>query len=205
MHNRKRIKPSISLALALTLCATPLGAYFTSVAALAQDKQPQAATPGNANDTEGESAATESKSDDDADSSNAAAQDDDTQSSKQSAEASNDTAQDSQQNSSSRQTGSVTQKPRTNTEDPAEQSLIGGEISASGNQGLNHYNLGRFYFTHWQLPLAEVEYEVSIMYAPAMKIAHRDYCLVSLLRGHPLRALAEMMMVVGLGGSDSIE
>jgi Flp pilus assembly protein TadD len=37
------------------------------------------------------------------------------------------------------------------------------------------------------------------MYYPAMKIAHRDFCLVSLLRGHPLRALAEMFMVIGLG------
>ncbi|MGH9551361.1 MAG: tetratricopeptide repeat protein, partial [Terriglobales bacterium] len=91
----------------------------------------------------------------------------------------------------------VTQ-PQT-TQDPAEQAVSGEQITAAGNSALEHYDLARYYFSHWQLGLAAVELEVTIMYAPTMKIAHRDYCLVSLFTGHPIRALAEASMVVGLG------
>jgi Flp pilus assembly protein TadD len=92
-----------------------------------------------------------------------------------------------------------TQQRQSSSEDPAEQSIVGGAVSDNGAKALDHYDLARFYFSHWQLGLSSVEYEVTIMYAPGMKIAHRDYCLISLLTGHPLRALAEGMMVVGLG------
>jgi Tfp pilus assembly protein PilF len=67
------------------------------------------------------------------------------------------------------------------------------------NEALDHYELAKFYSSKWDNEMAEIELEAAIMYAPALKVAHRDYCLVSLLRGHPLRALAELMMVVGLG------
>lgn len=67
------------------------------------------------------------------------------------------------------------------------------------NQALDHFDAAQVYTKAWDLELAEVELEAAIMCAPKMKIAHRDYCLVSLFRGHPIRALAEFMMVVGLG------
>lgn len=67
------------------------------------------------------------------------------------------------------------------------------------NQALDHFDAAQVYTKAWDLELAEIELEAAIMCAPKMKIAHRDYCLVSLFRGHPIRALAEFMMVVGLG------
>jgi len=70
---------------------------------------------------------------------------------------------------------------------------------AEQNKGIEHFNLARYYSSKWDFRMAELEYECAIMYYPAMKIAHRDFCLVSILRGHPLRALAEVFMVIGLG------
>ncbi len=86
----------------------------------------------------------------------------------------------------------------------APEPLAGGESKASANeilqnQALDHFDAAQVYTKAWELELAEVELEAAIMCAPKMKIAHRDYCLVSLFRGHPVRALAEFMMVVGLG------
>jgi tetratricopeptide (TPR) repeat protein len=82
--------------------------------------------------------------------------------------------------------------------DPADLAVMGAPISAQGNTALQHYDMARHYFSQWQLSLAEVEFEVTIMYGPNMKIAHRDYSLVSLLRGHPIRAFAEALMTVGV-------
>lgn len=67
------------------------------------------------------------------------------------------------------------------------------------NEAINHFEQSQFYMSKWDTELAEVELRVAIMYMPTMKAAHRDYCLVALLRGNPLRALAEFMLVVGLG------
>lgn len=61
-----------------------------------------------------------------------------------------------------------------------------------------HYDLARSYIKNWDWKLAELELEVSIMHDPYMRNLHRDYCLVSLLRGHLLRSVAEFMMAVGL-------
>lgn len=66
-------------------------------------------------------------------------------------------------------------------------------------RALDHYDMSRFYFSQWDLEMAEVELEAAIMHMPSMKVAHRDYCVVSMLRGHPMRSMAEFMMVVGLG------
>ncbi len=66
-------------------------------------------------------------------------------------------------------------------------------------QALDHFELSRFYFSQFDLKMSELELEAAIMYMPVMKAAHRDYCIVSLLTGHPLRSLAEMMMVFGMG------
>jgi tetratricopeptide (TPR) repeat protein len=186
VRNQKRIKFSLCLSLALALSLAPLSTSLTG-AALAQEKQSDSGRASDAPDKDSakQDDTTASQSDESTQSQSDAKQDGDTAS----------VSQDGESEASSQDNKAAKQS----TEDPAEQSLIGGEVSAKGNQGLDHYDLAHFYFTHWQLPLAEVEYEVSIMYAPGMKVAHRDYCLVSLLRGHPLRALAEMMMVVGLG------
>lgn len=67
------------------------------------------------------------------------------------------------------------------------------------NEAVQHFEQSQFYMSKWDMELAEVELRAAIMYMPTMKAAHRDYCLVALLRGKPLRALAEFMMVVGLG------
>lgn len=66
-------------------------------------------------------------------------------------------------------------------------------------KALDHFELARFYFSQFDLKMSELEFEAAIMYMPLMKAAHRDYCIVSLLTGHPLRSLAEMMMVFGMG------
>ncbi len=66
-------------------------------------------------------------------------------------------------------------------------------------QALDHFDLARFYFSQFDMKMSELELEAAIMYMPLMKAAHRDYCIVSLLTGHPLRSLAEMMMVFGMG------
>lgn len=67
------------------------------------------------------------------------------------------------------------------------------------NEAIDHMQCARFYMSQWDTALAEVELRAAIMYMPDMRAAHRDYCLVAILRGKPLRAIAEFMMVVGLG------
>lgn len=85
-------------------------------------------------------------------------------------------------------------------ETPEQPELTRDELRKQNeNRGSHHYELSAQYFKNWDLNLAEVELEVAIMYWPDLKIAHRDLCLVSLMNGHPLRALAELMMVIGLG------
>ncbi|MEZ4488869.1 MAG: tetratricopeptide repeat protein [Cyanobacteriota/Melainabacteria group bacterium] len=77
------------------------------------------------------------------------------------------------------------------------------EIAASAdlgqNEAIRHYEAAHFYMSKWNPEMAEIELRSAIMYLPDMKVAHRDYCLVAILRAKPLRALAEFMMVVGLG------
>ncbi len=67
------------------------------------------------------------------------------------------------------------------------------------SQALDHFDLARFYLSQFDFKMSELELEAAIMYMPLMKAAHRDYCVVSLMRGHPMRALAELMMVIGMG------
>lgn len=67
------------------------------------------------------------------------------------------------------------------------------------NEAIRHFENARFYMSKWDTELAEVELRAAIMYMPDMKVAHRDYCLIAMMRGKPLRSLAEFMMVVGLG------
>lgn len=69
----------------------------------------------------------------------------------------------------------------------------------SKERGSEHYHLANFYLKRWDLALAQIELEVSIMCDPGIKAAHRDFAIVALAQGQPLRALAELMLTVGLG------
>lgn len=67
------------------------------------------------------------------------------------------------------------------------------------NEAVDHYEAARAYLHNLEFDLADIELRASIMCMPHIRASHRDYALVSLLRGHPGRALAEFMIVVGLG------
>jgi Flp pilus assembly protein TadD len=71
--------------------------------------------------------------------------------------------------------------------------------AALTNEAADHYDLAQHYIHKWDWEMSELELETAIMCVPNLKAAHRDYCVVSLMRGQPMRSLAEMMMVVGLG------
>ena len=65
-------------------------------------------------------------------------------------------------------------------------------------QATQHYAVGTHYFSKWDLDLAELEYDEAVSIYPDLKIAHRDLCLVSLLKLNLPRSLAEFMMVTGI-------
>ncbi|MBX9725558.1 MAG: tetratricopeptide repeat protein [Candidatus Obscuribacterales bacterium] len=65
--------------------------------------------------------------------------------------------------------------------------------------GMQHWSLSKKYVKDWDLDLAETELDLSIMDSPDLKVAHRDLCLVSLLKFNVFRSLAEFMMTIGLG------
>lgn len=90
-------------------------------------------------------------------------------------------------------------------EDAALQSLEQKELEenmlAAQNQAnaSDHYFLGSHYFGKWDLNLAEIEYDQAVRFQPDLRAAHRELCLVSLAKFNLPRALAEFMMVTGLG------
>jgi Tfp pilus assembly protein PilF len=63
----------------------------------------------------------------------------------------------------------------------------------------DHYFLGSHYFGKWDLNLAEIEYDQAVRFEPELRAAHRELCLVSLAKLNIPRAIAEFMMVTGLG------
>ena len=67
------------------------------------------------------------------------------------------------------------------------------------NEALQHYDTAHVYLGNGNLEMADVELQAAIWKDASIKAFHRDYCLVALLRGHPLRAFAEATMVFGLG------
>ncbi len=81
----------------------------------------------------------------------------------------------------------------------AKRRALAMELSALHNEALDHYELSRVYLSHWNAEMAEIELQASIMCEPNIKVVHRDYALVALMQGRPMKALAEAMMVVGLG------
>jgi Flp pilus assembly protein TadD len=62
-----------------------------------------------------------------------------------------------------------------------------------------HYQLASHYIQKWDLDLAEIELDETIANYPNYLIAHRDMCLLALWKLRFDRALAEFMMVTGLG------
>ncbi len=66
------------------------------------------------------------------------------------------------------------------------------------HQAVQHFDASKYYSKINNMELAELELRSAIMYMPNLKIAHRDYCLVAFMRGKPMRAFAEFLMVLGL-------
>ena len=73
------------------------------------------------------------------------------------------------------------------------------QAEAMHNEALDHYELARVYLGQWNAEMAEVELQSAIMCEPGIKAVHRDYVLVALMRANLMKAIAEAMMVVGLG------
>jgi len=81
----------------------------------------------------------------------------------------------------------------------AKRQALTNQLNALHNEAIDHYDLARVYLSQWNSEMAEVELQASVMCEPDIKIVHRDYVLVALMRGNPMKAIAEAMMVVGLG------
>jgi len=73
------------------------------------------------------------------------------------------------------------------------------QAEALHNEALDHYELARVYLGQWNAEMAEVELQSAIMCEPGIKAVHRDYFLVALMRANLMKAIAEAMMVIGLG------
>ena len=69
----------------------------------------------------------------------------------------------------------------------------------ANNRAISHWNLARLYMGQWDLELAQTELDLAILSWPSMQVAHRDQCLVSLMKLNLMRSVAEFMMTVGLG------
>lgn len=69
---------------------------------------------------------------------------------------------------------------------------------AKHDQGIRHWSQSKRYMKDWDLDLAQTELDLAIMDYPDLKIAHRDLCIVSLLKLNFWRSVAEFMMTVGL-------
>jgi Flp pilus assembly protein TadD len=67
------------------------------------------------------------------------------------------------------------------------------------NDALQHYDAARVYLGAGNTEMAELELQAAIWKDGSVRAFHRDYCVVALLRGHPMRAVAEAVMVFGLG------
>lgn len=85
------------------------------------------------------------------------------------------------------------------SEREAKRQALTNQLNALHNEAIDHYDLARIYLGQWNSEMAEVELQASVMCEPGIKIVHRDYVIVALMRGNPMKAIAEAMMVVGLG------
>ena len=128
--------------------------------------------------------------------------------SKDGATASDTTASDAAESKSSQTASEDTDKTSEPKLDATHDTVIvdgtkmrraDAEAAILSNQAADHFDLAQHYSHKWDWEMSEVELEAAIMCVPTLKAAHRDYCVVSLFRGQPMRSLAEFMMVVGLG------
>jgi Flp pilus assembly protein TadD len=95
------------------------------------------------------------------------------------------------------QTSSVT-SGATAANDSAEEEEV-KKAASLANQAADHYAAAAAYFSRGEFSLAETELKSTIMCAPNTQAAHRDYIFVAIMRGQLKRALAEFMVLVGLG------
>lgn len=78
--------------------------------------------------------------------------------------------------------------------------LTGGENpELARERAIQHWNLARVYMGQMDWDLAQTELDLALLASPELQIAHRDQCLVSLMKLNLARSVAEFMMTVGLG------
>lgn len=70
--------------------------------------------------------------------------------------------------------------------------------------GVLHWTLSKKYSKDGDLDLAQTELDLAVMNWPDMKVAHRDLCMLSLMRFNFMRSIAEFMMTVGLGDAQPL-
>ncbi len=81
----------------------------------------------------------------------------------------------------------------------AKRQAAAAQAEALHNEALDHYELARVYLGQWNAEMAELELQAAVMCEPGIKAVHRDYVFVALMRANVMKAIAEAMMVVGLG------
>lgn len=80
------------------------------------------------------------------------------------------------------------------------ENLTGGENSeVARERAIQHWNLARLYMGQFDWDLAQTELDLALLASPDLQIAHRDQCLVSIMKMNLGRSVAEFMMTVGLG------
>jgi Flp pilus assembly protein TadD len=187
--SRKRLLSAVSLALIVPLVSALAGpgafakqpAESKAKAPAAEDSAVSAESPVN---SESPASDDQTKTSTDADSP-----------SNESAAADKESGEAGAAEASSSEAGTKSQGIPTEAPEGGKQE--GSELRKS--DAVTHYWLANSYFKRWDLELASIELQQTIMRDPGLLAAHKDFCLVSLLTGHPLRALAELMMLIGLG------
>lgn len=98
------------------------------------------------------------------------------------------------------ETASSEERSKTDTVAVAKDAEADPTTDELHEEGIRHWNISKRYLNKdWDLDLAQVELDLAIMDYPDLKIAHRDLCLVSLMKFNVWRSIAEFMMTVGIG------
>ena len=72
-------------------------------------------------------------------------------------------------------------------------------IEKQHDSAILHWNLSKQYYKQNDIDLTETELDLAVLNWPEMQVAHRDLCVLSMLRFNLGRCIAEFMMTVGLG------
>jgi Flp pilus assembly protein TadD len=72
-------------------------------------------------------------------------------------------------------------------------------IEKQHDSAIFHWNLSKQYYKQNDIDLTETELDLAVLNWPEMQVAHRDLCVLSMLRFNVGRCIAEFMMTVGLG------